>query len=300
MLADFFRMLFHKVDKGMYYTASMKDEVREKTFHLVYVAQGAAPGKEERYPLDVLAAGDVLESTLAQVKKMVEERPVKTVIFPEECPQELVDWCQEKHTEVIIAKDTYTIAENRWEFRFQAFQGNSGSTLVMYQGFTGDDLQKEDCAFVTKIVSQEPCVSCIYGEDDYCGFGCNRLKDYDVIGGHKKSKNGAYRMGTLVLGDMLLKGQTDKLSQMIEGVEEKIRCVYLPSELKRDNYEGFLEDICNKRDYVYVIGNQSQTEPEIVGKILSESPYVQYRSINEDTGFCASGYRIPYLREKGC
>ena len=301
MLADFFRMLFHKVNEGVFYTAALCDEIRDERLHLVYLSDGAVPMEEDTYPLDILAIGDCQETTLKQMKAMVQKRRIKLVILPSgDGSEEIGKYCREQGVEQTqIASQPILMKKERWELRFQTFQGMKGNTLVMYQGFRGDDLTREDCVLTGKIVREEPCVSCIRGEDDYCGFGCLGTKDFDVMKRHKRKGSTSYCMGTLILGSMSMKGQVQKLKEMVEDVSDKIRCVCLPCGLTADNYEEGLFDRPERSDYLYAVGQQG-TEPEVVGEIVGKYPCVQYRMINEKTGLCISGYRIPFLREKDC
>ncbi len=302
MLADFNRMLFRKVKRGVYYTAALYDEIRGERLHLAYIGEGATPVEEDTFPLDILAVGDWKDTTIEQLRKMVQHREVKTVIFPEaEGWKETETVCRENGVETVQAvQDLYVVKKARWELRFQVFSGEQGESLVMYQGFTEDNLIKEDCVFSGKIMDQEHCVACLYGEDDYCGFGCLRTKDFDLLKGHKRSGNTCYRMGTVVLGNINLKAQSSKLIEMLKPVANQLRCIYLPYGVTGDNYDDEWLKLLDRGDYLYVIGQNNRIDRDVVGKIVTSNPYIQYRIVNEQYGFCASGYRIPYLKEKSC
>ncbi len=302
MLADFNRMLFRKVKRGVYYTAALYDEKRNERFHLAYIGEGASPVEEDTFPLDILAVGDWKDTTIEQLRRMVQQRKVKTVILPEsEGWERLEAVCRENGVESVQAvSDVFIMKKARWELRFWAFLGEQGMSLVMYQGFTEDDLEKEDCIFSGKIMDQEPCVACLYGEDDFCGFGCLRAKDFEMLKGHKRAGNTCYRMGTVVLGNIDLKLQSNALKEALEPVAKQLRCIYLPYKVTSDNYNDEWMKILGNGDYLYVIGREGGVAREVAGKIVTSNPYLQYRTVNEKYGFCASGYRISYLKEKSC
>lgn len=303
MRADFFRNLFHKTAEGIYYTAALKDEIRKMSFHLAYIAEEAKPVDEEKYLLNLLAVADWKEGTIRQARQMIAGRSVEMAVLPHGTftqEAEMKAWCEEHGVEEVhFVEKAWLHSAGRWEFRFLTMKGDEGNTLVLYQGFTGDDLAKEDCAFAAKPFSRENCHSCLCEEDDHCGFGCSYRNDFDVLKRHKGKDSKNYRMGTLLLGSAILKGE-GLPKEFLRDVEAKIRCVQLPYGTEKDhNY--VCELFGNTEHYLYVVGHHKGCSDLQAGHIANTSPWLRYTKIDSEHGFCASGYRIPYMKsEKGC
>lgn len=297
MKAEFFRMLFQKAVRGIYYTGAVKDEFRDVNLHLAYVGEGAEIASQDEYPLDILAVGDWKEETLTRIQEMVSKRKITTVIFParSEAAEDMENFCKEQGVEeVLMAEEAITIHRGRCELIFDSFTGADGATLVMYQGFTDDDLEKEDCALSAKVFKDERCVSCLYGEDDHCGFGCLRAKDFDVLKGHKRKGSENHRLGVLILGSTDVKSQLEHLKAMLEPVAEKLRCIYLPYGVGDENEAYSLAQLAD-RDYMYFVGHENGVDTARAGAIVTTNPFARYQMVNKEYGFCMSGYRVPFM-----
>lgn len=297
MKAEFFRMLFQKTVKGIYYTGAVKDEFRDVSLHLAYVGEGAEIVTQDKCPLDVLAVGDWKDVTLKCVKKMLSKRRVTTVICPagNAAAEEMVSFCKEKGVEeVLIADKPTTICKGRSELIFDSFTGAEGAVLVMYQGFIGDDPEREDCALAAKVFKNDHCVSCLYGDDDHCGFGCLRSKDFDVLKGHKRKGNMSHRLGTLVLGSTDVNSQLEHLKMMITPIADKLRCIYMSYGVGDENEAYSLAQLVDS-DYMYFIGHEKGTDSARAGRLVMSNPFARYQMVNKNYGFCMSGYRVPFM-----
>lgn len=297
MKAEFFRMLFQKTVRGIYYTGAVKDEFRDVNLHVAYVGEGAEIVSQDGYPLDILAVGDWKEKTIDCIRQMISERNVTTVVFPARNAEsdDMEKFCKERGVEeVLVADEMITIHKGRCELIFGSFDGIDGTTLAMYQGFTDDDLEKEDCALAAKIFRDERCVSCLYGEDDHCGFGCLRAKDFDVLKGHKRKGSKSHRLGVLILGSTDVNSQLEHLKTMIDPVADKLRCIYLSYGVGDGNEAYSLAKLADG-DYLYFIGHEQGVDAARAGMIVTKNPFARYQMVNEEYGFCLSGYRVPFM-----
>lgn len=303
MRADFFRNLFHKTEKGIYYTAALKDEIREIDFHFTYIAEEAKPVKQERHSLDLLALGDWKEQTIRQARDIIASRSVAMVVMPQgpfTQEAEMRDWCDAHQVkELHFTEDTWEYTRGRWEFRCICLEGEQGNILAVYHGFTGGGPAQEDCAFAAKPFSREDCSSGLCEEKDHCGFGCIYRKDFDVLNGHKGKNSQDYCLGTLLMGGAVSGGNVLP-EEFLREIREKIRCVQLPYGTECDP-KYVCELFGDREDYLYVIGHEMGCSDLAAGRISNTSPRLRYMKIGKDYGFCASGYRIPYMKsEKRC
>lgn len=300
MKADFYRVLFRKTMRGTYVTISLNDEIRGETLHAAYIGAEAEPVEKDRYPLDILAVGDTRAGTLKLLRSMAAEREIRTVILPDGAGDldGLTEECRSQGvSDVCVVKDCMNVSRERWELQFRVFSGERGNTLALYQRFVGCNPAEEDCVLTGKVINREPCVPCILGEDDYCGFGCLRNRDFDVLKGHKRTESTCYRMGTLIFSTACMKGHTGELKALAEEYRDELRCICLSDAISGQDFdESFLEAVPTTEDYLYLVG-AADSVPEQLTELVGANPCLQYRTVNERFGFCISGYRIPYLKK---
>lgn len=297
MEARYFRVRYNNNENGIYHTLAYRDEIKEANVHLSYLAEGGQEVYTAHYGIDILVAADLEEETLRQAETLMNSHQVKELYLPEEkADNPSLERLVKKADQVRFIKEgeDHTWKTGLWEF----WVGNLGGSLSLYHGFAGTKELGEDCALSGKISdSHNPCVPSLVKETDFCGFGCLRHRDFQVIKGHLRPDRKDFRTGSLLLGKGVFCGHVSELMERLRAYKDRIRVVQLPAQM--ENWEDKLLELIPEEELQYYVGH-SKNGRETAGAIASHSVYCRYVPAAKEEGLCLSGYFIPYLNKNHC
>lgn len=236
MEMNFFRQLFGRRGECLVHFGEWRDTNTGETFRILYVS-----GKQELVnqrkvksghtlflcpkTVDVLVLGEKNETVLTEVREMLEETAVGTVVCPGECElQELLktkgtegaekeekeeekedNGCRETVGRIISLhsgtnENELSMSVVGWEFSILCCEGRSTEEEVLTLLYRPEQEQMrlyEDCVMRVKNVSGACHCTVTETPDAYgCALGCSRQEDYDVCGCRRSEMALACLLGT--------------------------------------------------------------------------------------------------------
>ena len=192
---------------------------------------------------------------------------------------------------VPVYKAGYLIM-NRWVLSFGVYQGNGYPTIVMYHGSIEDDLVEEDCVMSVKPFSYiQSCKGRMKGECDLCSLACTHRSDFDLLKGHSKKALTEYENGTLLLGNMLLPGNVERLYHRFHYVKEKVRFLSVPNCGAKENWDYRVMGFGKENNYrYYACPVNTLSDADTFRTLGTIRPYIRLSMLNEYYGLCGSGF----------
>lgn len=305
MRANYFRYLYENTDKGTIYTISTAGDTGE--FCGYYICGYGKPvfgtKMDERFSIcrqeiSFMVIEGLCESDRAKMADFMKKNQVSHLVVPygENAARFQADV---KQLTVLEKGQSLSYVEDGRKIWMKCFANGEKGTIAVYCDAKLEET--EDCKLNVWPVEKETQISiCADKEDQSCEMRNCLYNDFDVCKGHNKKGDRPYVTGTLLLGNVNLKEDGERLLEDLKELQEEIRFVTLPGGGKEELFHPCILEAMKVRkevNHYFVLPGGMEGNDGTIGKLLRAG--IRNRAVltSEVSGLCAAGLFVEKMEE---
>lgn len=192
-----------------------------------------------------------------------------------------------RHTEYQRLQEMLTCFEKRFgEFPYPS--------IVMYQSPVCDR-PSETASLMTgkSYPTGRGCSAAIPVCGENCALRCQHANDYEYMQKHRDKKRNCARMGIWHMGNADLKEYFPQIAAYFRPFINKTRALMLSDGGRRDYWNPqLMRELSGEENIYWITSVEKCVAPETLLEIMSAQGFNRLININENYGFCFSGYLI--------